>query len=138
MVKFCLKMDQLGCGADVVLGRMDLDLCPIAAVLSYIACQGNQSLRPQIGLTKPEFVREFQDGLSSNMQVIVLSLELLHQWALAGMEDSTIQLLGQWQSVVFLRYIRTPHECLASLSLTLASQGQVAPTLNSPPGHPRN
>jgi hypothetical protein len=42
--------------------------------------------------------------------------------ALAGIEDSTIQLLGRWQSGAFLRYIRTPHERLAAMSVALASQ----------------
>ena len=36
--------------------------------------------------------------------------------ALAGVEDSTIQLLGRWQSAAFLQYIRTPQERLAFLN----------------------
>ena len=36
---------------------------------------------------------------------------------LAGVEDSTIQLLGRWWSAAFLRYIRTPHKQLAAMSL---------------------
>ena len=42
--------------------------------------------------------------------------------AMAGVENCTIQLLGRWQSAAFLRYIRTPHERLASISSTLAAQ----------------
>ena len=51
--------------------------------------------------------------------------------ALAGIEDSTIQLLGRWQSGAFLRYIRTPHERLAAMSVALASQNRF--TRNSHP-----
>ena len=45
--------------------------------------------------------------------------------ALAGMEDSTIQLLGRWWSTAFLRYVRTPHDKLAALSPTLIWQENV-------------
>lgn len=44
--------------------------------------------------------------------------------ALAGVEDSTIQLVGRWQSAAFLKYIRTPQEKIAALSRVLAAQGQ--------------
>ena len=40
--------------------------------------------------------------------------------AKAGMEDSMIQTLGRWHSAAFLRYIRTPHNRLAALSVSLA------------------
>ena len=36
------KTDQMGCGVDVVLGRTDRDLCPVAAVLGYIAHRGDR------------------------------------------------------------------------------------------------
>ena len=45
--------------------------------------------------------------------------------ALAGIEDSTIQLLGRWQGGVFLRYIRERHERLAAMSVALASQSRL-------------
>ena len=40
--------------------------------------------------------------------------------ALAGIEDTTIQILGCWHSAAFLQYIRTPKEKLAALSKSLA------------------
>ena len=43
--------------------------------------------------------------------------------ALAGVEDSTIQLLGRGSSAAFRRYIRTPPEQLATLSARLAGSG---------------
>jgi len=36
------KTDQFGTGADIVLGRTDANLCPVAAVLGYIAIRGCQ------------------------------------------------------------------------------------------------
>ena len=44
--------------------------------------------------------------------------------ALAGVEDSTIQLLGRWSSASFRRYIRTPPGQLAALSARLAGGGE--------------
>jgi len=136
-------------GADIVLGRTDLDLCPVAAVLSYTACRGNQPgpffiTSAKLPLTKPEFVREFRKVLDAlGLPVQQYAGHSFHIGAaaiaaLAGMEDSAIQLLGQWQSMAFLCYIRTPHERLASFSLTLASQDQPASTSSSPLGRPRN
>ena len=42
--------------------------------------------------------------------------------AQAGVEDSTIQTLGRWQSAAFLQYIRMPKEKLAAVSSLLAPQ----------------
>ncbi len=39
--------------------------------------------------------------------------------AQSGIADSTIQVLGQWKSAAFLRFIKTPHQDLAPYSLTL-------------------
>ena len=36
----CFKTDQFGRGASIVLGRTEVDLCPVAAILSYLAVRG--------------------------------------------------------------------------------------------------
>lgn len=41
--------------------------------------------------------------------------------ALAGIADSTIQILGRWHSAAFLQYIRMPKKELAPLSTEMAS-----------------
>ena len=38
-----------------------------------------------------------------------------------GISDSTIQLLGRWESSAYLLYIRTPREQLAAITRNLAS-----------------
>ena len=126
------KTDQFGRGADVVVGRTGRDLCPVAAVLGYIAIRGSQPgpffLNPRgQPITKAHFVGE--------VRIIIGSLGFPQEQfaghsfrigaatsaALAGMEDSSIQLLGRWSSAAFLRYIRTPPEKLAALSGILIS-----------------
>ena len=138
MLKFHLrqsKTDPVGRGAYVVLGRTGCDLCPVAAVLGYTAARGSQQgpfflTSAQRPLLKEQFVAEIRKLL------VTLGLPD-HQYAghsfrigaatsaaLAGVEDSTIQLLGRWQSSAFLRYVRTPHEKLAA---ALATQGRRNP-----------
>ena len=137
MLKFHLhqsKTDPVGNGVDVVLGKTGCNLCPVAAVLSYVSARGSQQgpfLITSTGrpLLKQEIVAEIRKVL------LILGLPD-HQYAghsfrigaatsaaIAGIEDSTIQLLGRWQSSAFLRYIRIPHETLAAVSASLATQG---------------
>ena len=45
MVRFHLrqsKTDQFGPGVDIILGRTGCDLCPVAAVLGYVAARGDR------------------------------------------------------------------------------------------------
>ena len=111
------------------------DLCPVAAVLSYAAARGSHqgpffvtsNARP---LTKQEFINEIRRvlarlGLPDNEYAgHSFRIGAATSAALAGIKDSTIQLLGRWQSAAFLRYIRTPHEQLASISTSLAAQAR--------------
>ena len=68
MVKFHLKQsktDQYGRGVDIVVGRTDRDLCPVGAVLAYVAARGDRqgpfflssSMSP---ITKPAFIAEIR------------------------------------------------------------------------------
>ena len=135
MVKIHLKQsktDQFGKGSDIFLGRTNNELCPVSAMLNFlVARKGSQgplfidsSSRP---VTKAHFVAELrlvlgllgvpQDHYAGHSFRIGAATSA----ALAGVEDSTIQMLGRWQSSAYLRYIRTPPNQLAALSVTLAS-----------------
>ena len=92
------------------LGRTGDTLCPVAAVLGYLA------IRPaKLG---PLFV--FQDGtpLSRVRMVTHLREALLR----AGLNDSFIQTLGRWKSSAFMAYIRTPVDDLVAVTAKLAGQ----------------
>ena len=110
------QTDQYGRG---VVGRTDCDLCPVGAVLAYVAargdCQGPFSLSSSVSpLTKPTFVAELRKiPMALGLPDVKYAghsfwIGAATSAALARVEDSTIQLLGRWQSVAFLRYIRTP------------------------------
>ena len=140
MIKFRLKQsktDQFGRGLDVILGRTGLDLCPVAAVLAFVAGRGDRQgpfflTAAKAPLTKPVFVAEIRKllvsmGLPDDRYAgHSFRIGAATSAALAGISDSTIQLLGRWQSAAFLRYIRTPHERLAAILTTLAAQGTPA------------
>ena len=131
------KTDQTGQEVHIILGRTGADLCSVAAVLGYIAIRRarpgpfrlNSRGEP---LLKHVFVDEIHRimgdigfpqhqyaGHSFRIGAAIVAV------ALAGLEDSTIQLLGRWQIAAFLRYIRTPHDKLAALSPTLIWQENI-------------
>ena len=133
MIRFRLKQskaDPFGRGADIVMGKTGCSLCPVAAVLGYTAARGGRqgpffitaSGRP---LTKQAFVTEFRKvlvrlGLPDHEYAgHSFRIGAATSAAPAGVEDSTIQILGRWQSAAFMRYIRTPQETLAAVSSTL-------------------
>ena len=129
------KTDPFGRGADVVLGKTGCSLCPVAALLGYVAARGDRqgpffittAAKP---VTKQFFVAEIRKVLARlglpdhDYAGHSFRIGAATSAALAGVEDSTIQLLGRWQSGAFLRYIRTPPQTLAAVSVTLAAQTQ--------------
>ena len=136
MVRFHLKQsktDPYGRGVDIVLGRTRCDLCPVAAILAYAVARGSEPgpffvTSEMRALTKQEFIAEVRKVLTKlgvpdqDYAGHSFRIGAATSAAMAGVEDSTIQLLGRWQSAAFLRYIRTPHERLASLSSSIVTQ----------------
>ena len=82
------KCDQLSKGMDIFIGSSGNDICPVAAMLAYIASRGNgEGPFYRLGnghpLTKPHFVAATAA-------------------AKAGIEDSVIRSLGRWNSSAFI------------------------------------
>ena len=127
------KWDQFGKGVDIYLGRTDLDICPVTALLAYIETRGS-GLGPlfmdssQARITKLWFIGQFQDVLATaglpqqEYAGHTFRIGAATTAASVGLEDFTIQLLGRWQSAAFLRYLRTPGTQLATLSASLVRQ----------------
>ena len=127
------KCDQFGTGIWVHVGCTFWPLCPVSAMLSYLAvCPSSLG---------PLFI--FKDGTSLSRERLVAALsqalalvgidsagftghsfhiEAATSAAGAGMPDSLIQTLGRWKSAAFLSYIRTPREVLSVASVALAGQ----------------
>ena len=126
------KCDPFGSGVLVYVGRTFRPLCPVAAMLSYLA------IRPPF--PGPLFI--FSDGTSLSRERLTVSLAQAlrlagldasgysgHSFrigaataaAQAGISDSLIQTLGRWKSSAFMTYIRTPKETLCAASVSLAN-----------------
>ena len=124
------KTDPFRLGVDIHLGKAPPPLCPISAMVAYIASRG-----PQPG---PFFL--FSDGSFLSRQRLVDSIRTasggLNEGSYVGhsfrigaattaaakeVEDSLIQTLGRWQSSAYLRYVHISHSSLASVSQLLAS-----------------
>ena len=124
------KTDPFRHGVDVFLGRTNMVLCPVAALLAYIA------VRPSIA--GPLFI--YKDGTPLTREKLVVAvrhaLEQLghvasqysgHSFrigaattaAWAGLEDSVVKMMGRWESSAYLRYIRTPRDSLAATCISV-------------------
>ena len=134
----CSKCDQFGKGLDIIIGRTDTPICPVAALVAYISLRQDQPgpffiSRQSTPVTKGWLVQQIRAilaglGLPQNDYAgHSFRIGAATAAALAGVEDSTIQALGRWQSSAFLRYIRIPREQLASISRQLATAALTSP-----------
>ena len=125
------KTDQFGQGVAVFLGATGEDLCPVNAVMSYVALRGDVAgaffcLRDGTPLSKAQFVERVQRLLAragidvSGYSGHSFRIGAATAAARAGLQDSVIQSLGRWSSSSFLTYIRTPREQLARFSSSLS------------------
>ena len=113
------KCGQMGKGVDIYVGTTGDELCPVTALLAYIAKRGTTPgafflSEPGTPLTKGSFVAGVREGL--HLMGVDERLYAGHSFrigaattaAQVGMEDSLIQKLGRWNSAAFLSYVRTP------------------------------
>lgn len=124
------KADPFGAGATLHLGATGDILCPVTAVLGYMA------VRPPVA--GPLFL--FQDGSTLSKPRLVQALrQALHTVGIddsrfsghsfrigaattaaqVGLSDSLIQTLGRWKSSAFRVYIQTPWDHLTKVSSAL-------------------
>jgi len=124
------KTDPFCQGVDLFIGKTGTRICPINAIMPYLAIRGAQG--------GPLFITE--DGkhvtrqlFSSNLNTILEKMKIdtsrynTHSFCIgaatsakeAGISDAHIQMLGRWKSQAYLQYIRTPRSQLATLSKRL-------------------
>lgn len=124
------KTDVFGAGVTIHLGRTGDILCPVSALLAYLAIRPPtpgplfllQSGNP---LSRQALITAIRNALSS--AGLDVSLFNGHSFrigaatsaALAGVPDSTIKLMGRWRSSAFTRYLRPPAKSMAALSSRL-------------------
>ncbi len=131
------KTDPYRQGVKVYLGRAPGDLCPVAAVLSYMVERGDREgpfflFGDNWPLTRDRFVNSVKKALTAagldcrlysghSFRIGAATTAARH-----GLQDSLIKTLGRWESTAYSLYIRTPREVLCGVAGTLAgAPGQV-------------
>ena len=126
------KTDPFRQGVDIFLGATKNPLCPVMAMLAYLAIRGSAA--------GPLFIRSNGSPLTRSFLVDSLKTALSqcgidpakyngHSFrigaattaAACGIPDATIKMLGRWQSSAYSLYIRTPRAQLASIASRLAA-----------------
>ena len=128
------KTDVFRKGVKVVLGVSGADLCPVAAILSYMALPKPKAGPPPSPfftfsdgspLTRDRLVRELRAALRSagveadhyaghSFRIGAATTAAAH-----GLPDSLIKTLGRWESAAYLLYIRTPQSTLRGVASSL-------------------
>ena len=125
------KTDQLGAGQYIHLGRTNDALCPVSAILSYMAirpCTTNKLFVFQDGslLTRHRLVLHLREAIAAigldpgafaghSFRIGAASTA-----AAAGVPESLIQQAGRWKSEAFRAYIRTKNSQMAGISSALS------------------
>ena len=110
------KIDQVMKGVKLVIGKTSNDLCPVTALLSYLARRGNIpgplfQWDNHTPLSKSKFVEHVRQALlRANIPAHLYTghsfrIGAATTTASAGIQDSTIQTLGWWKSSAYLLYI---------------------------------
>ena len=125
------KTDPFRAGVRIFMGRTGNLLCPVAAVLAYLAILPPSPgplfiLRDGSYLTRDRLVTRLRAGLlqagidASRFTGHSFRIGAATTAAQAGIEDAVIKMLGRWESAAYQRYVRTPRDQLAAVSSHLA------------------
>ena len=126
------KMDPFRKGVNIFIGRTGNELCPVAAMLDFLRVRGMDAgalftFRDGRVLTRTRFVEivwaalrkagvehKKYSGHSFRIGVAMTT-------AAKGIEDCIIKILGRWESLAYLQYIKLLQEQLAGYSAAFAS-----------------
>ena len=126
------KTDPFRQGIYIYVGRTDTNLCPVAAIISYIQARGQTPgplFRFASGqpLTRDSFVKRVREGLqaaginAAHYAGHSFRIGAATTAAAQGVEDSLIKTLGRWESSAYLLYIRIPRDRLTQISKQLVT-----------------
>ena len=127
------KTDQFGRGTTIYLGRTDKNICPVAAILQYIAVRGFEHgplFRTRTGqpLTRELLVARLRSTLAqagidaSKYSGHSFRIGAATTAAAGGISDALIKTLGRWASNAYHLYVKVPRSELSSVSRTLVLQ----------------
>lgn len=124
------KTDPFGDGVSIFLGRTNSSLCPVAAILQFLAVRppGEGPLfvwGDKSPLSRERFVLKVKEALSAaQLDHHMYSghsfrIGAATSAATAGVPAYLIKMLGRWSSEAYQLYIRTPRETLSGISRSL-------------------
>ena len=124
------KTDPFRKGVNLFVGRGSASICPVAAVLDYLAVRGMEPgplFRFWDGryLTRQRFSTAVRDNLSragvDQTRYCTHSFRIgaATTAAARGIEDAVIKTLGRWESLAYLQYVRISRERLVGMSQRL-------------------
>ena len=128
------KTDPFRQGVDIYMGRTEVEVCPVQAMVNYLAKRNPNPgalflTKTSSPLTHSTLVSNLQMTLRhTRVQEEELSKFNGHSLRIGaattaakqGLEDSLIQTLGCWKSAAYKLYIKIPRSQLAEVSRTLA------------------
>ena len=126
------KTDQFRQGAFIYLSRTGTDLCPVSALLAYLAIRGD--------VPGPLFIHQDRSPLTKHKLILMLRSTLQeagidatyysgHSFrigaattaAACGISEIFIMQMGRWRSSAYQAYIKIPTRDLATIAHKLAS-----------------
>ena len=124
------KGDPLRNGVTICLGSTGRAICPVAALLHYLAQRGQRPgplflFSNGSTLSKNRLMHHVRQAISgcgedaSGITGHSFGIGAATAAAQAGLEDSLIQTLGRWHSTAFQRYIQSPAHQLAASTARL-------------------
>jgi len=126
------KTDPFRKGIHIFVGITENDLCPVKAMLAYLACRGCKPgplFQFQDGrfLTRDRFVKHVKSALTTaGVPCKHYSGHSFRAGAAStaagrGIPDATIKTLGRWESSAYLLYIKLPREQLANIAKVISN-----------------
>lgn len=125
------KTDPFRVRGNIFVGRTDNDLCPVAAVLAFMALRG-QGPGPFIHfsngklLTRSRLIAKLKESIQAvGVNCAAYSGHCFRSGAATtaarqGIGNATIKMLDHWKSSAYQLYIKMPREQLAAVSRALA------------------
>ena len=125
------KTDPFRKGIHIFMGTTGNDLCPVNAMLAYLARRGPQSgplflFENGRFLTRDRFVRQIKSALTAagvsckHYSGHSFRIGAASTAASRGIPEATIKTLGRWESSAYLLYIKLPREQLAGISKAIS------------------
>ena len=140
VVRICLrwaKCDPFGQGIFIYLGKTASSVCPVAALVDYLAIRPNHAgslftwhdgsplcrynFVARLRRVLATFIPDANDYSGHSFRIGAATTA-----ALASVPDHIIKMMGRWQSEAYTLYVRQSRESLASISNTLTSSSSVS------------